>query len=112
MMLSGGGPMFLQLKIDAAAPGTRLNRRPRNAVLHGGISFLLPDEAAAVQARRQIRILAEAMGVADAEAVELVAGELAVNCVQHRSGSRPGRIRCYRRCRWFILEARNRCDRR
>lgn len=56
----------------------------------------LNDMAAAAGARRRARGAAEALGL-DAAAVEQVAGELAVNCIQHRSGPAPAQMR-FGRC--------------
>src|SRR4051794_30569752 len=54
--------------------------------------FRLVDTADVSRARREIAALARALGVEDVEALELVAGELATNCVEHRSGMAPARL--------------------
>src|SRR5437764_11161872 len=71
-------------------------------------TFWLNDIAAVAGARRRVRDAADALGL-DSAAVEQVAGELAVNCVQHRSGAEPARMRCGRRGRVLVLETSNRC---
>src|SRR5437867_8886697 len=68
----------------------------------------LNDMAATVQARRRARAAAEALGL-DGAAVEQVAGELAVNCVQHRSGAAPARMRLGRRGKRLVLATSNQC---
>jgi hypothetical protein len=73
-------------------------------------TFQLDDFASVVVARRQARAIAEALGAEDSAAVEQVAGELAVNCVEHRSGSDPGWMRLYPRGRTLVIETWNPCQ--
>src|SRR5438477_6567754 len=68
----------------------------------------LNDIEAAARARRRARGAAEALGL-DAAAVEQVAGEMAVNCIQHRSGLAPAQLRFGRRGKRLVLETRNSC---
>src|SRR5947209_19700592 len=99
-MRGSGQPQLLPLATET----------PRSAPHRPKPALLLPDMNAVVAVRRAVRAQAEALGVTDVDAVELVAGELAANCAQHRSGPAPGWLRCRRRGRWFVIEARNRCD--
>lgn len=76
------------------------------------VVFRLDSLAAASAARREVRAIAERLGAADPEAVELVAGELAANCVEHRSGMTASRLRVSRRGERLVVETWNRCERR
>jgi hypothetical protein len=68
----------------------------------------LNNMAAVARARRRARAMAEALGL-DAAAVEQVAGELAINCIQHRTGQAPAQMRFGRRGRRLVVTTCNRC---
>src|SRR5437762_4190708 len=73
-------------------------------------TFWVRDFREVVSVRQQIRELAEALDAEDSAGVEQVVGELAANCVEHRSGEEPGQLSCGQRGRWLIVRTWNRCD--
>lgn len=74
--------------------------------------YRMVDTADVSRARREIAAVARALGVEDVEALELVAGELATNCVEHRSGMAPARLRIGRYGRRLVIETWNACAER
>jgi hypothetical protein len=74
-------------------------------------TFWLRDFGGAARVRRRVRALAEALGAEDGAAVEQVAGELACNSVEHRTGPAAAQLRCYRCGNRLVIETLNRCSR-
>ncbi len=70
--------------------------------------YFLTNRESVVQVRQRCRALAEALGAADCDAVEQVAGELAANSVEHRSRALPALLRIGCRRSRLVVETWNR----